>query len=560
MLHTPQKLHTFDFRHMFHSNFIHLSMKKSNLCTFATALLLTLPSYSSAALNLLESKSGNTPLKVNARHTTGGKNVIDNSLKKSPKGTADNDDDFEIVTFHPKGEYKSLGTGTYCEGLFSFYGAPEQLRWNVEIEESVEVPGWYRLQPYKDSNPITDLIGKCDDTYIYVNATDPGFVWCEDMILYDGQYLFSQLIPENEWIGYMEYGQFEDGVINMEDAWFCTYNYIMERWEHCEDGFFRIGLPGVKIPNYNLKAASEFHDSDNLHTVIFEKGEDVTDVYVATSRGLMEIDRETAEFIVQEGDLVPAGVNYIAVTDIAKNGRGLYTVCLVGMNESKEIVGSATTMVFVELDNEDEWEYLGRGYWQEGLISPHLQGATLVQLNVDIEKHKTIKDYYRLVNPLTEHELLSPYLVETTNHNHYIYINATDNDGVYLEPSEIGLHTPNGQSAVWSYAGMRIDQGFDLEVLKSYGYCGKLADGVITFPDNTLMYAETGYFEGNFVSSGDRFKVDLYHTVASAIETATDATDTPVEYFNLQGMHVDRPSQGIFLRRQGDKVTKEVIR
>ena len=176
MLRIPQKLHTFDFRHMFHSNFIHLSMKKSNLCTFATALLLTLPSYSSAALNLLESKSGNTPLKVNARHTTGGKNVIDNSLKKSPKGTADNDDDFEIVTFHPKGEYKSLGTGTYCEGLFSFYGAPEQLRWNVEIEESVEVPGWYRLQPYKDSNPITDLIGKCDDTYIYVNATDPDFV------------------------------------------------------------------------------------------------------------------------------------------------------------------------------------------------------------------------------------------------------------------------------------------------------------------------------------------------------------------------------------------------
>lgn len=545
---------------MFAPILIHSDMKKSNLYTLTTALLLSLPSYSSATLPLLELQGKNTPLKANAQLTQDGKTVIDNNLKKSPAALADDDDDFEVVTYHPEGEYRSLGTGTYCEGLFSFYGAPEQLRWDVEIEESVEVPGWYRLQPYKSSNPVTDLIGKYDDTYIYINATDPDLVWCEDMILYEGQYLFSQLIPENDWSGYMEYGRLEDGVINMEDAWFCTYNYNLGRWEHCEDGYFRIGLPGVKIPDYNLKAASEFHDGDNLHTVIFEKGADVAEVYVATSRGLAEIDWDTAKYIVQEGDLVPAGVNYIAVTDIAKNGRGLYTVCLVAVNDRKEIVGSAATMVFVELDNEEEWEYLGRGYWQEGIISPHLQGATLVQLNVDIEKHKTIKDYYRLVNPLKEHELLSPYLVDDSKHNHYIYINATDNNGVYIEPSEIGLHTPNGQSAVWSYAGMRVDQGYDLEVLKSYGYCGKLADGIITFPDNTLMYAETGYFEGRFVTSGDRFKVDLYRTISSAAEIETDTTDAPVEYFNLHGMRVTKPSHGIFLRRQGDKVTKEIIK
>lgn len=107
---------------------------------------------------------------------------------------------------------------------------------------------------------------------------------------------------------------------------------------------------------------------------------------------------------------------------------------------------------------------------------------------------------------------------------------------------------------------MRVDQGYDLEVLKSYGYCGTLADGIITFPDNTLMYAETGYFEGRFVTSGDRFKVDLYRTISSAAEIETDTTDAPVEYFNLHGMRVTKPSHGIFLRRQGDKVTKEIIK
>jgi len=36
--------------------------------------------------------------------------------------------------------------------------------------------------------------------------------------------------------------------------------------------------------------------------------------------------------------------------------------------------------------------------------------------------------------------------------------------------------------------------------------------------------------------------------------------DTPVEYFNLQGIRVDRPQSGIYIRRQGDKVDKVVIR
>jgi len=42
------------------------------------------------------------------------------------------------------------------------------------------------------------------------------------------------------------------------------------------------------------------------------------------------------------------------------------------------------------------------------------------------------------------------------------------------------------------------------------------------------------------------------------IEINTD--NTPVEYFNLQGVKVENPSNGIYIRRQGDKVTKVAIR
>ncbi|MDE6484084.1 MAG: Omp28-related outer membrane protein [Duncaniella sp.] len=47
----------------------------------------------------------------------------------------------------------------------------------------------------------------------------------------------------------------------------------------------------------------------------------------------------------------------------------------------------------------------------------------------------------------------------------------------------------------------------------------------------------------------------------SGIDTViADDTDAPVEYFNLQGIRVNDPSTGLYIRRQGDKVTKVLVR
>lgn len=42
-------------------------------------------------------------------------------------------------------------------------------------------------------------------------------------------------------------------------------------------------------------------------------------------------------------------------------------------------------------------------------------------------------------------------------------------------------------------------------------------------------------------------------------EIETDNNDAPVEYFNLQGVRVANPSNGIFIRRQGTDVKKVVL-
>lgn len=45
---------------------------------------------------------------------------------------------------------------------------------------------------------------------------------------------------------------------------------------------------------------------------------------------------------------------------------------------------------------------------------------------------------------------------------------------------------------------------------------------------------------------------------ASVTEIAVDE-NAPVEYFNLQGMRVENPANGLFIKRQGSKVTKVVL-
>ncbi len=59
-------------------------------------------------------------------------------------------------------------------------------------------------------------------------------------------------------------------------------------------------------------------------------------------------------------------------------------------------------------------------------------------------------------------------------------------------------------------------------------------------------------------------KIQFYPTEApkatSAITDITIDENAPVEYFNLQGIRVDNPENGLYIRRQGNKVSKVLIK
>lgn len=64
------------------------------------------------------------------------------------------------------------------------------------------------------------------------------------------------------------------------------------------------------------------------------------------------------------------------------------------------------------------------------------------------------------------------------------------------------------------------------------------------------------YDNENFVNTSRTVYSDYFNGIGS-IEADNDA---PVEYYNLQGVRVDSPANGLYIRRQGNKTTKVFIR
>lgn len=52
----------------------------------------------------------------------------------------------------------------------------------------------------------------------------------------------------------------------------------------------------------------------------------------------------------------------------------------------------------------------------------------------------------------------------------------------------------------------------------------------------------------------------VYSTTQTGINGIDSDLDAPVEYYNLNGVRVADPADGIFIRRQGSNVSKVVVK
>ena len=54
--------------------------------------------------------------------------------------------------------------------------------------------------------------------------------------------------------------------------------------------------------------------------------------------------------------------------------------------------------------------------------------------------------------------------------------------------------------------------------------------------------------------------IEAYDPSTTGIDDVTVDENAPVEYYNLQGVRVENPANGLYIRRQGNKATKVLVK
>lgn len=97
-------------------------------------------------------------------------------------------------------------------------------------------------------------------------------------------------------------------------------------------------------------------------------------------------------------------------------------------------------------------------------------------------------------------------------------------------------------------------------------FTGKVGDVELSFRNNyELESVNAGTYDVTVVvtiykNAPSLYVVNYAAAGSSAIDNIATDANAPVEYYNLQGMRVDNPENGLFIRRQGSKVSKVIIR
>lgn len=455
-------------------------------------------------------------------------------------------------------DWASIGEGTYLEDFLTIYSDVDANQmWKVTVETSASNPGWYRFQPYA-SGPLAELLGSPDETYMYINATDPQKVITEEFTAFNS-WLISQMVTENEWQDNPDnYGTLADNVISFPVGSFAILannQFVLTT----KNTGCKLYLPGAEVKDYAFKASSVYCSDKGYAECRLTSGADVASIKVYIIPGFYPINGNEA-VVNTYGQEVSSTITTLTFTPSEK---GLYSFLLVALDAEGTIVGSGQAYAFWNETDDSDWVDCGTVSFNEGIYTSNYgDDMPALTLTAPLQESISKPGYFRIKDAYSQHTELSA-LTHTT-HSHYIYFDATDPDFVFIEPSTLGVGTSWGHGAILSF-GWRLAQNGQIEEGKANGYGGKYdtATKKITFPENDMYLGEEDYSGGNFLRGSDVITFDMsgYSAINNVLSDADADVNAPVEFFNLQGVRVANPTEGqLVIRRQGTKVEKVVLK
>lgn len=320
---------------------------------------------------------------------------------------------------------------------------------------------------------------------------------------------------------------------------------------------FKLFLPGAEVKDYAFSVSSVYCSDENVAYCNLKSGADIATIKGVVLSGHYTIDNNDS-YVAQNGQAFAATVPSISVTP---TDPGLYTFLFVALDADGNIVGKGQAYAMWHSTDDSDWADCGTISFNEGIYPASYSDIEEETLTGTLQESISTPGYFRIKNAYSKHSALTP--IEHTSHPHYIYLNATDPEYVYIEPSAIGAGTQNyGLGVIFSRGWKFLSQKADAMAAGFGGKYDKEAK-TITFPADEMYLGEEQYSNGAFYrgSSAMTFDMSGYSAINNVLSDADADVNAPVEFFNLQGVRVANPTEGqLVIRRQGTKVEKVVLK
>lgn len=286
------------------------------------------------------------------------------------------------------------------------------------------------------------------------------------------------------------------------------YMFGVGGWDNTQaDGMVTIVFPGCSVLDMAAEVTylGRFTDSEESDYAVatVTLGADVASAKAAIMETSNSDDVVNA---IKNAEVETIDVKSGDKFNFAIDHSGKYVIGVVTYDEEGTPKESATTSFRFtsSKDGAETWNTLGLAQYTDDIIAP-LYSADCISYEIEIQESASRPGVYRLVNPYGENYPYNEPGDWDASKNYYLEINAQDPEGVYIELQDLGIDWGDGMFSAYSLAGMYLDNGESLEDVKAAGLCGTLVDGIITFPEKSLIAVLGG--DMYYANNNSSFKV-----------------------------------------------------
>ena len=428
---------------------------------------------------------------------------------------------FQVGVPAPWSEWTKFGTGTYT--LSIYWGGTHS-----------ELPIYYREYLLNDIDAqfyIPGIANSMDLTIDYNKQTGA----CQILPQYAttnsnyGQvtitdiphYPFTNIDPKDYETYPCTYDA-EKGLFTFNVAYIVCTLYDANTNGSFGNGVETFQLDGFYIPDYSLAMEFRGHYIDAAGTdnavIAVTKGVDVASYLMTVVNADEDLNAVVSGMVagtVPCDTLTEGGFYAYPMTESGDKAA----VAVTFDAEGAVLDAYAKSFEFFLAGQENPWESLGYATYTEDCFTTFFKVENL-EYKVEVLENKDQPGLYRVINP---YGAAYPYNEEgdyDASKAYFFEIDATDPTAVYIPGIyDLGCDWGYGNFSISSLAYYYMAaKGATLEDVKAAGFCGILADKVITFPAESLLISMAGYKEGGLHTSNvnGAFKLDMSNMTETA--------------------------------------------